>query len=175
MASVAVTQQNSVRKHRAPKGALRPRIPLNPSMMRVMSQKAPSAKRRIKTTKRISPSTALRQKAPSAKRCIKTPRGCTRTRSAHRRQKAPSAKRCIKTVGDWRRGGGLASRQKAPSAKRCIKTYKGGTVLFVAFVVRKHRAPKGALRLSFAFFADNGVALSESTERQKGLFRVECG
>ena len=41
----------------------------------------------------------LGQKAPSAKRCIKT--GTSRTGTArHKRcQKAPSAKRCIKTGG----------------------------------------------------------------------------
>ena len=63
-------------------------------------------------------------------------------------QKAPSAKRCIKTGCMnvlWRRQGRLG--QKAPSAKRCIKTGQTcrpcGTV---RAVVRKHRAPNGALR-----------------------------
>mgnify|MGYP001740669533 CR=1 FL=1 len=37
------------------------------------------------------------QKAPSAKRCIKTPRSRRARQSRPERQKAPSAKRCIKT------------------------------------------------------------------------------
>ena len=36
--------------------------------------------------------------------------------------------------------------QKAPSAKMCIKTCHGEPPLFTSSVVRKHRAPKGALR-----------------------------
>ena len=37
--------------------------------------------------------------------------------------------------------------QKAPSAKRCIKTHKRYSLESDALTVRKHRAPKGALRL----------------------------
>ncbi len=64
------------------------------------------------------------QKAPSAKRCIKT-RGSSSTMIGLDRpgQKAPSAKRCIKTKkpgSPFRRG---LTCQKAPSAKRCIKTW----------------------------------------------------
>ena len=58
--------------------------------------------------------------------------------------------------------------QKAPSAKRCIKTYYPTTAMGrTKHTVRKHRAPKGALRLGDG---DTGVTHfdeSESTERQK--------
>ena len=65
---------SQVGKHRAPKGALRPAdAPLK--VPGFVSQKAPSAKRCIKTTSCTevgdAPST-FSQKPPSAKRCIKT-------------------------------------------------------------------------------------------------------
>ena len=57
--------------------------------------------------------------------------------------------------------------QIAPSAKRCIKTRQvrsrdGAS----GFPVRKHRAPKGALRPSETRDALTFTAKSESTERQ---------
>ena len=63
-----------VRKHRAPKGALRPVQDLHLRCGLVTCQKAPSAKRCIKTSERgvLSPRSPGSQKAPSAKRCIKT-------------------------------------------------------------------------------------------------------
>ena len=61
------------------------------------------------------------QKAPSAKRCIKTVGVHLVEVPVVRRQKAPSAKRCIKTRRCAVRGS-RCWRQKAPSAKRCIKT-----------------------------------------------------
>ena len=92
----------SVRKHRAPKGALRRAPRLSAASASMRCQKAPSAKRCIKTTSVetiFDEKFTIGQKAPSAKRCIKT---------AHREsdldlvdmlgQKAPSAKRCIKTM-----------------------------------------------------------------------------
>ena len=112
-----------IRKHRAPKSALRLH------------------------SDHIARTVKIRQKAPSAKRCIKT-LWTRQDGSAHdlSSQKAPSAKRCIKTrprvrdAGDrdgvrkhrapngalrLDRGGSNALElvgQKAPSAKRCIKT-----------------------------------------------------
>ena len=68
-------------------------------------------------------------------------RGCDTPGS----QKAPSAKRCIKTRNEAPPRCEV-SRQKAPSAKRCIKTDVSNRVNQVSHV-RKHRAPKGALRL----------------------------
>ena len=62
-------------------------------------------------------------------------------------QKAPSAKRCIKTYDCWGCGVWFGVGQKAPSAKRCIKTRETTVVAHAdGRFVRKHRAPKGALR-----------------------------
>ena len=158
----------SVRKHRAPKGALRRRKHALDSVAAAYCQKAPSAKRCIKTKnhsssgyvvhyvrKHRAPKGALRrrsvvsitfsimmgQKAPSAKRCIKTTTTCRECNSVEqvRKHRAPK--------GALRREVGLLFvgervRQKAPSAKRCIKT-------------RRSR-PLSRLRTR-----------SESTERQK--------
>ena len=61
-----------------------------------------------------------------------------------------------------------ASRcQKAPSAKRCIKTFQGRSTARWAVLVRKHRVPKGALRLGRVVTLTIAVDMSESTERQK--------
>ena len=87
----------------------------------------------------------LGQKAPSAKRCIKTQLGVELEEVAEC-QKAPSAKRCIKTASLLESKLELLKRQKAPSAKRCIKTQAGDIVGALLQAVRKHRAPKGALR-----------------------------
>ena len=87
---------------------------------------------------------------------------------------------------------GEPSGQKAPSAKRCIKTSIPTSFLVIwIVVVRKHRAPKGALRRGKAssparrhsgqkapsakrciktlkpFLVLLNTAESESTERQK--------
>ena len=61
------------------------------------------------------------QKAPSAKRCIKTAWRLHQVAPSPS-QKAPSAKRCIKTGVCWLLATALRTCQKAPSAKRCIKT-----------------------------------------------------
>ena len=49
--------------------------------------------------------------------------------------------------------------QKAPSAKRCIKTARNGTRPPRRVSVRKHRAPKGALRL------DNRIIRHDSEDK----------
>ena len=63
-----------------------------------------------------------------------------------RKHRAP--KGALRPAG-YRRHGALDSHcQKAPSAIRCIKTRRaGGLNGEVVHAVRKHRAPKGALRL----------------------------
>ena len=62
----------------------------------------------------------------------------------------------------------LSAGQKAPSAKRCIKTPWQELVLDAAMgEVRKHRAPKGALRQGGSYPPNLMVSESESTERQK--------
>ena len=60
-------------------------------------------------------------------------------------QKAPSAKRRIKTIYCRSSLRCIDPCQKAPSTKRCIKTIKTPSTTQTIFV-RKHRAPKGALR-----------------------------
>ena len=137
-----------VRKHRAPKGALRLAVSANAVRTPITCQKAPSAKRCIKTLCTASASSPLlvSQKAPSAKRCIKTSEALTSNNTTILGQKAPSAKRCIKT---WysvllvR----VSFSQKAPSAKRCIKTTDHLVSQAANLRVRKHRAPNGALKL----------------------------
>ena len=62
-------------------------------------------------------------------------------------QKAPRAKRCIKTETFKNVLIGQTISQKAPSAKMCIKTKDLNPSIVEALRgVRKHRAPKGALR-----------------------------
>ena len=89
-------REPKVRKHRAPKGALRS-LPGRVDTV-LVSQKAPSAKRCIKTLSTSTAACVSRQKAPSAKRCIKTmlDSGCPLLNHSAS-QKAPSAKRRIKT------------------------------------------------------------------------------
>ena len=113
-----------VRKHRAPKGALRP------------TGRAYRTCRCDRVRKHRAPKGALRQYEE-----------CTRNAAIRHCQKAPSAKRCIKTahlslLGDFRHD----LRQKAPNAKRCIKTLVNHGPVNLVVQVRKHRAPKGALR-----------------------------
>ena len=90
-----------VRKHRAPKGALRPTGGPFPRV---------HAGRYVR--KHRAPKGALR-------RLRMTP-GCPVVESS---QKAPSAKRCINTVNFDDTGDDECDGQKAPSAKRCIKTF----------------------------------------------------
>ena len=63
-----------VRKHRAPKGALRQQDSVPVPVLAWDRQKAPSAKRCIKTIKANEGDglSKVGEKAPSAKRCIKT-------------------------------------------------------------------------------------------------------
>ena len=114
-----------VRKHRAPKVALRPpsRRAFTPPIM--PGQKAPSAKRCIKTAKSCS----YVKNVFSSVRKHRAPKGALRQHVHHQwnplgevGQKAPSAKRCIKTRTLYPPVRQRRVRQKAPSAKRCIKT-----------------------------------------------------
>ena len=114
--------RRAVRKHRAPKGALRPPTPTPvPEATTVRKHRAPKD--------------ALRRHHLSTSADV-----------VDGSQKAPSAKRCIKTGRRKRGTPGTESRQKAPSAKRCIKTPGSPSHTQPAQPVRKHRAPKGALR-----------------------------
>ena len=133
----------TVRKHRAPKGALRP------------------ASRPIGVTPRLG------QKAPSAKRCIKTcwRLRCSACRSTVRKHRAP--KGALRPLTAASLTSLQNSGQKAPSAKRCIKTPREKDPSAYLIPVRKHRAPKGALRPGIARLLEAGLHGSESTEHQK--------
>ena len=161
---------NSVRKHRAPKGALR----------------------RLFSSYKLSRSTKS-QKAPSAKRCIKTSRPVLRTQPIQIRQKAPSAKRCIKTPVLRPLHARLTSARKHRAPKGALRRSCSCSAHAVSWIARKHRAPKGALRpiRGVTIIGNNvdrqkapsakrcikthhcispfvrGLLLSESTERQK--------
>ena len=58
-----------------------------------------------------------------------------------------------------------ANSPKVPRAKRCIKTCRAPVSKETAQAARKHRAPKGALRLFFRSIYQVYLMLSESTER----------
>ena len=90
--------RRAVRKHRAPKGALRRhRLSGNNQRHHVRKHRAPKgALRRVSVSE--STFSSFCQKAPSAKRCIKTA-GLDQSRQRWDSvQKAPSAKRCIKRL-----------------------------------------------------------------------------
>ena len=113
------TTRQAARKHRAPKGALRhERVTV---LVRIpMGQKAPSAKRCIKTAKMPSTTqTIFARKHRAPKGALRPFQVRSRPETPLIRQKAPSAKRCIKTRKS--RSAPRIGYQKAPSAKRCIK------------------------------------------------------
>ena len=116
----------SVRKHRAPKGALRRSVLAGGPVARQAGQKAPSAKRCIKTTLGLATPMlfqSMGQKAPSAKRCIKTNHGCVggaAQSQSVRKHRAPKGALRLRSIRQ--RILQLLQSQKAPSAKRCIKT-----------------------------------------------------
>ena len=156
-----------VRKHRAPKGTLR-RVTMDPSISTGSSQKAPSAKSCIKTGQ---PCSFLREPSESEsterKRCIKTPSMSHCISRVSPGQEAPSAKRCIKTPSRATSRLPSLPGQKVPSAIRCIKTRRLARHPHTS-PVRKHRAPKGALRLQFPGKTDT------SLYRQKAPSTKRC-
>ena len=90
-----------------------------------LSQKAPSAKRCIKTSERgvLSPRSPGSQKAPSAKRRIKTfLLACLNPVNLHKVRKHRAPKGALRRSGVGTGLGSGVGDQKAPSAKRCIKT-----------------------------------------------------
>ena len=91
----------NVRKHRAPKGALRRFWMASSRLVPHSSQKAPSAKRWIKTPRQVGWSAWQRQvrKHRAPKGALRQIVGINIGRLVALRQKAPSAKRCIKTRG----------------------------------------------------------------------------
>ena len=187
---------SQVRKHRAPKSALRQadlavQLDLVGS---VRKYRAPKGALRLIKGGDVTLIVSCRQKAPSTIRCIKTSdAGASCPESAHpvRKHRAPKGalrrwnppnsgvRRQVRKhrapkgalrplVVDLNVDRGInGERQKAPSAKRCIKTLRRRAWLRRGSPIRKHRAPKGALRLRDLEVPVERVALSESTERQK--------
>ena len=142
-----VVNSVAVRKHRAPKGALRPVLSVTLSVALSLARKhrAPNGALRRSLLATSVVNSLQSQKAPSAKRCIKTllgrelaaqlqdrvrkhraPKGALRLNGLNgrlkllHRQKEPSAKMCIKTQTRRRRRMTGRPGQKAPSSKRCI-------------------------------------------------------
>ena len=143
------TTRRAVRKHRAPKGALRQiRRTLSASCSR--SQKAPSAKRCIKTTRNgvLAEHFFVVRKHRAPKGALRRDRQGSLTIFQTMRQEAPSAKRCIKT--GWR-----------PPSSRDRRCY-----------VRKHRAPNGALRLSLIGYGDPSDAHSQKAPSAKRCIKT---
>ena len=134
-----------VRKHRAPKGALR-RLLYGGLTISGTCQKAPSAIRCIKTARTVVLTIGL----VSSVRKHRAPKGALRPRGAD----VHSASHLV--------------GQKTPSAKRCIKTSRfSRSLVILLFLVRKHRAPKGALRRLVVLDLHIDDTGSESTKRQK--------
>ena len=65
--------------------------------------------------------------------------------------------------------------QKAPSAKRCIKTRPPGDRRRVGWHVRKHRAPKGALRPPAADASPLAWRSVRKHRAPKGALRLQGG
>ena len=164
------------------------------------SQKAPSAKRCIKTTrldmrrtplagvrKHRAPNYALRPTSRSGKvrrkpvvRKHRAPNGALRQVLPQRSvvdvvpsQKAPSAKPCIKTPLSLICRLEERFRQKVPSAKRCIKTCDSLIMAIARDSVRKHQAPKGALRLGRVMSAPEGLKVSQKAPSAKRCIKTK--
>ena len=156
-----------VRKHRAPKGALRLSGLLGSLGVSFVRQKAPSAKRCIKTHSCPSGRTST-----GLVRKHRAPKGALRLGAYAMTgvdlpdQKAPSAKRCIKTAtkrGPFARCPGAVRKHRAPNG--ALRPRTKSCPVFPAYV-RKHRAPNGALRPETLVHDDKILSESESTERQ---------
>ena len=168
---IAIVRVPSVRKHRAPKGALRHMANLASSTTANNSrQKAPSAKRCIKTPPRPLRASggARRQKAPSAKRCTKTRGSHARRCEGCAGQKAPSTKRCIKTCLSPLSRERDQHCQKAPSAKRCIKTFGDFFGSQVVFGSESTELPKSRMQFPRARINTH----QETAESQRSDFKT---
>ena len=99
-----------VRKHRAPKGALR-----------------------LVVGRDLEGLVVAGQKAPSAKRCIKTGGGRGRASACGVVRKHRAPKGALRPVPSVERRQRVEERQKAPSAKRCSKTGGLAVVFLVCF------------------------------------------
>ena len=93
----------------------------------------------------VTPSGCPCQEAPSAKRCIKTDAFIVENRLVYTCQEAPSAKRWIKTVKTFHAANENGSVRKHRAPKGALRPGEAGCV-GGDLSARKHRAPKGALR-----------------------------
>ena len=83
-------------------------------------------------------------------------------------QKAPSAKRCIKTRVHFQSASLLFDVRKHRAPKGALRHLNAAIDVRTVESVRKHRAPNGTLRLEVdGLVAMGGLLRSESTERQK--------
>ena len=157
-----------VRKHRAPKGALRPgRTPRRRWAYRAR-QKAPSAKRCIKTensaTAVVKSFKVRKHRAP--KGALRRGKGAqvVDVDTSVRKHRAPKGalRRTTWSSTTWTRS---VRKHRAP--KGALRQSRNEGSITHRPRVRKHRAPKGALRLSDAGQRASAQYESESTERQK--------
>ena len=137
-----------VRKHRAPKGALR--LPIVASQRQgacvVRKHRAPKGALRPLEAGARHPPVTTSQKAPSAKRCIKTDWRCDPTfmKFSVRKHRAPKGalrrpqRRLRQELNHHVR------KHRAP--KGALRHREGTAHTQRRTPVRKHRAPKGALR-----------------------------
>ena len=162
-----------VRKHRAPNGALRRWRRRRTPARAGRRQKAPSAKRCIKTRQaRVYPCPAWQRV-----RKHRAPKGALRLSSREAARTAPpgsvtkhrAPKGALRQVPFAHSRINVILGHKAPSAKRCIKTHLLAVrLLSRRLLVTKHRAPKGALRHCVCVATELvPCPESQSTERQK--------
>ena len=136
-----------VRKHRAPKGALRlDREGLACPLPEVRKHRAPKGALRLMAYLTPSSESFSGQKAPSAKRCIKTLTNELFQVEPPPSQKAPSAKRCIKTQFHLRVGRDIREMSESTERQKVHQDLSNWSAPLFDRAVRKHRAPKGALR-----------------------------
>ena len=159
-----------VRKHRAPKGALRPVTDDLPDLVHVLCQKAPIAKRCIKT----GPPRSTPGRQQPLVRKHRAPKGALRhTRAGNdvlhqpivRKHRAP--KGALRPVHRILLHGGNHGVRKHRAPKGASRPVHRVLLHGGNHGVRKHRASKGALRPRHPSELLLTVSWSESTERQK--------
>ena len=137
-----------VRKHRVPKGALR--LVLTVDILQDIDVESESTERqKVHYDSLLGTFTeyhASCQKTPSAKRCIKTSYSPVLPVHVPGSQKAPSAKRCIMTPYWVPSPSTTHHVRKHRAPKGALRLAIRQSFQYTFLVVRKHRAPKGALR-----------------------------
>ena len=143
--------RSQVTKHRAPKGALRP----------------------IREAQ-IYDSLYLRQKAPSAKRCIKTGASSTGVSLGPSVRKHRAPKGALRLIDVARHEPPLVPVRKRRAPKGALRL-RGAFLSGLKLIVRKHRAPKGALRLGRDVTLDrHGVHVRKHRAPKGALRRNDC-